>query len=1055
MSYFHPSVGNPRFPYKSYFSPIANQVTPEEYEYTIKSENLWTVRSFKDNANLNYVDMVAIGTTNQSYYRYFINYEGGNSELSMMLTKTGAGRDSAELWIGGDGGGKWYAGDGSMGGRISSRTSPTTSFGFVDGEADVFTIDNSNLETLRTTSDNRVGILTSSPEFDLHVNGDVGITDGNIYTSKVLPIPRSESTFMYFGPSSNEISFSTSNNTRLIIKSTGRVGIGVDNPLVELDVDGDIANETLVIGDKRIYDRTNASTFTIYYEGKYEIYTNGSPRITVLENGNVGVVTPNPLYSLHVSGDISNDTLVLSSENLYNKDHPTSYISFLNGDYRFFGGGAPRMIILSSGNVGVGTGAPLRKFHVNGDIRTDKMLIEDYAITSLDQTGVTLGNVDKDTRLVITGTKIEGIYNNFSRLLINSTSSILNYLDNKIVFNSSGAEIFHDNEVRFSANAVSTLFKYDENGFIITGDNIYTIIDGENVVTIDGQGNVGIGTETPQYKLHVNGSFNASSLETESLNATTINTTFINSSGGSPGLVILDGGAGENAAVNMSTLNLSILEIATIKSKQGNDAIIIESDGTVKIESMKLGDVESLTGTTAFSIFDDGTVVMPNLRVGDVETVDGGGVTLDVVKLNRIESLNGQSFIEMGSTGTVTVGDEIKVPRIESLNGQSYLSMGSDGVVSTVAMNFTFRLKTPVITSPTGNDCILISNNGLARIDDLRTDTINISSSSSKITLKSTGRVGINTTSPSGTLDVNGSLYADSANVSGTVTSNRVITPEVFTNELYVDTIYNSSGDEDALIEFFEDSIYIGPNPPTEGIGNVLVVNGSGFFTYLSTPSMTANGLFAINIGAQKLLIEEVSAVDDLYFKAGTISAYPSRLDGKFYAAGFIVTSDIRTKNNIEDLSEDRCIDVIKSLEPKKYSMKVNPESESWGLIAQDIEEIIPEAVTKHEGFIYIRKSYRIHSHTARIVYLELDFDIDVGEFIGTDVGEFKLVSREGSLCGFDRTNIPCEDDNIVIEYAKRKDIHSVDMNYALMATLSVVKNLLRRVEALENKENS
>jgi len=471
MSYLHPSVGNPRFPYKSYFSPIANQVTPEEYEYTIKTDNLWSVRSFKDSDKLNYVDMVAMGTTNKSFYRYFINYEGGNAELSLLLTKIGEGRDAVELWVGGDGGGTWYAGNGVMGDRISSRTSPTTSFGFVE-EPGVFTIDNSAQETLRTTSDNRVGILTTEPEFDLHVAGDVGVTNGNLYTSKVLPIPRIESTFMYFGPDSNEISFSTNNLTRLIIKSTGNVGIGLDDPLVRLDVKGDIANETLLIGDNVIKDRDTPGTFTAYYDGKYEIYTNSSPRITVLENGNVGVNTISPSYKLHVVGDISNDTLILKRETIYNKDYPTSYLSFLNGDYRFFGESIPRMIILKTGNVGVGTGAPLRLFHVNGDIRTDKILLEDNTITSLNQTGLTLSNVDRDTRMVISATKIEGFNNNNSRFTLASSSSTLNYSDNKFVANSNGVEGLYNNNTRLSLESSSSTLNYGNNKIVATSDGI-------------------------------------------------------------------------------------------------------------------------------------------------------------------------------------------------------------------------------------------------------------------------------------------------------------------------------------------------------------------------------------------------------------------------------------------------------------------------------------------------------------------------------------------------------------------------------------------------------
>jgi hypothetical protein len=68
-------------------------------------------------------------------------------------------------------------------------------------------------------------------------------------------------------------------------------------------------------------------------------------------------------------------------------------------------------------------------------------------------------------------------------------------------------------------------------------------------------------------------------------------------------------------------------------------------------------------------------------------------------------------------------------------------------------------------------------------------------------------------------------------------------------------------------------------------------------------------------------------------------------------ASAFYETSDARKKDIKEDLSLDKCYDLIDKCQTVVYSLK-DQTKEQVGMIAQEIEEFFPEVVaTDEEGF--------------------------------------------------------------------------------------------------------
>ena len=66
---------------------------------------------------------------------------------------------------------------------------------------------------------------------------------------------------------------------------------------------------------------------------------------------------------------------------------------------------------------------------------------------------------------------------------------------------------------------------------------------------------------------------------------------------------------------------------------------------------------------------------------------------------------------------------------------------------------------------------------------------------------------------------------------------------------------------------------------------------------------------------------------------------------------GFLITSDIKFKSNIKNLSleKNHHLDNLKRLIPKSYNFK-EQKNQSFGLIAQDVEKIYPQLVNTNEN---------------------------------------------------------------------------------------------------------
>ena len=91
------------------------------------------------------------------------------------------------------------------------------------------------------------------------------------------------------------------------------------------------------------------------------------------------------------------------------------------------------------------------------------------------------------------------------------------------------------------------------------------------------------------------------------------------------------------------------------------------------------------------------------------------------------------------------------------------------------------------------------------------------------------------------------------------------------------------------------------------------------------------------------------------------------------FSERYIAASDSRIKDNIEDLPDDLALQMVRDLSCKRYTYRdfINKGSRTTiGFIAQEVKDVIPEAVTQISDFI--PDEYRLLSND-NIVWNSID----------------------------------------------------------------------------------
>jgi hypothetical protein len=297
---------------------------------------------------------------------------------------------------------------------------------FSDGGTYSYINNTSGNLRIRNTSDDNDVIIQSD-------NGSGGVTDYFIADGS-----SGQSQMLYYGSLKLNTNNSGINVTGTVVTDGLTVNSGTSNTTATFQstdagayINFTDTTGTSGIGNDTVYLYLDADKDNVVAGSQIRLRVDGSTKLTVKDNGNVGIGTTNPAENLHINGGTGNTTVLVESTDQYvwtsykdnssTSDYTNSIggtgdnlqiisptISLRTGTGTNTGTGAygtERLTITSSGSVGIGTDSPTRKLHVNGSGRFD--MAAGTVRISEQQSMVSVQGVN-DAETAFTDLKIDG-----------------------------------------------------------------------------------------------------------------------------------------------------------------------------------------------------------------------------------------------------------------------------------------------------------------------------------------------------------------------------------------------------------------------------------------------------------------------------------------------------------------------------------------------------------------------------------------------------------------------------------------------------------------------
>jgi hypothetical protein len=891
------------------------------------------------------------------------------------------------------------------------------------------------------------------------------------YGSLYSDIKYANSTEFNNNATNGDLIFSTNNIQRLRISSNGFIGIGSESTVKSaLDVIGDIRLSGSLL-------KSDGSAFSVG-GGTSQWTTSGND--LYYTTGNVGIGTTNPLATLHLGSSLANterrihltDATTTNTISrglaLYKATDQKSYLwNYENTDLIIGTSNTERLRITSNGNISIGTTNPYVNFlfHLNNtnssnitgiylsDVYSSnsngcfiaKSINNDLLIGSFGKSDISFGTSNRETlRITSNGNIGIGTFNPNYKLHIEKGSV---FIGDGTKTGTSWSGISSDHKLIFD----NTL-----NGNTIpAGTNLCNKIVFYNETQTNTKLGFGFELDGLTYLSHLNHRFYTGYSGNCNLacSMTYNNYNFYGNVDGNVLLSLTNNGFGVNSIVLLQLINtsgaLSIFLNSSNRTVDGGikTATIRNDIGNLKLSS-KIGEYIYLRSTENGGGVGIG-IENPSYKlhvhnggvfIGDIATT---GVTNSSV-INNYKLIFDNSF-ENSENGTNLCNKIVLYNKTDN-NYKAGFGVENNALTYLSGLNHRFY-------TGSGGTCNLACqfkfNNFQFYGNQNAESSINVTNTNTGNTAYTVLRLFNNVSSLLITLNGGGNSSPNMGTIINNAGRLLIGSANYYTSIDMTDSYLHIVNKYDSSILFYTNNTIR------------VTIAGNGFVGIgVATPRCPLDVSSYANFDVGN---SQIFAMGNSYLSVQNPGSSAITIIAQYgvWAGNLYYSSDIRIKKNIIDINDSSALDLILAIQPKIYNYIDNINKTNcnvYGFIAQQIKEVIPEAISIQSNIIPNIYNFGkiINSNTINTSYV-ISSNILINDkirIITTEEGEkeYNITSINSSNSFNINTNL--KGSNCFIYGTKIDDFHILDKSYIYTLNVCATQELHRIIQRQQEQIN-